>query len=299
MRTKIFVTVQSLQSVRYVGSDGSHGQRLFAAREPNRIEWLQNFLSLIFICVSGLGLLALSGCTSRGMTVTSDPPGAEVSINRRVVGRTPIRVGFTHYGTYRIELRERNYVTLIREEAVKPPIYGYDPAAFVADNVIPARLNDEVCFHYILKPLEEKTDRAALMERSELARIGTATHPRTGEQTSVELGCKSSKIASEGEAAENKIIPPVVVTQADTELPQTSGVQKPEGLRLAEQYGITATPSSDKRAEAASSNDNKKSVVSTPLRIPKDEELIYDEPVAPSDDQKRKNAADNKTSVQN
>jgi len=42
-------------------------------------------------------------------TVTSVPPGAEVSINHRVIGVTPIRVGFTHYGTYRIELRKEKY----------------------------------------------------------------------------------------------------------------------------------------------------------------------------------------------
>src|SRR6185295_663981 len=98
-----------------------------------------------FLILAAFGTLLLtSGCTSRGMTITSEPPGAEVSINRRVVGVTPIRVGFTHYGTYRIELRHEKYQVLVREENVKPPIYGYDPAAAVVDNLVPARLNDEV-----------------------------------------------------------------------------------------------------------------------------------------------------------
>ena len=103
---------------------------------------------------AALALVLISGCTSRGMTVTSEPPGAEVSINRRVVGDSPIRVAFTHYGTYRIELRKRGYETLVREENVSPPIYGYDPVAAVADNLIPSRLNDDVYLHYVLKPQE-------------------------------------------------------------------------------------------------------------------------------------------------
>src|SRR6185295_19080 len=105
-----------------------------------------------FLILAAFGTLLLtSGCTSRGMTVTSEPPGAEVSINRRVVGTTPIRVAFTHYGTYRIELRKRGYQTLVREEPVNPPVYGYDPVAAVADNLVPSRLNDDVYLHYALK----------------------------------------------------------------------------------------------------------------------------------------------------
>jgi hypothetical protein len=82
----------------------------------------------------------LAGCTSRAMTVTSIPEGAEVSINRRVVGKTPVRVNFTHYGEYRIEIRKERYQTLVRQENLRAPWYGYDPLSFFADNVIPARV---------------------------------------------------------------------------------------------------------------------------------------------------------------
>ena len=112
------------------------------------------FVSVCGVGLMGLLLLVTTGCTSRGMTVTSEPPGAELSINRRVVGDTPMRVGFTHYGTYRIELRKYGYKVLVREEKVNPPVYGYDPVAAVADNLIPTRLNDEIYLHYVLKPLD-------------------------------------------------------------------------------------------------------------------------------------------------
>lgn len=123
------------------------------------------------IAVLGAGGL-LGGCTGRGMTISSLPEGAEVSINRRVVGRTPVRVGFTHYGAYRVELRKTAepgegdrepvyYQPLIRVEHLDPPWYGYDPFAALADNFIPARIHDETYLHYVLKPLPNPEKEAA------------------------------------------------------------------------------------------------------------------------------------------
>src|SRR5207247_335185 len=106
--------------------------------------------------IASVLLLTLNGCTSRGLTISTEPPGAEVSINRRVVGTSPVRVGFEHYGTYRLEIRMDHYETLVKEEKVNPPAYGYDPLTLVADNFIPARLDDEILLHYVLKPLEDK-----------------------------------------------------------------------------------------------------------------------------------------------
>jgi len=137
-------------------------------------------------CLAALTLLTalLSGCTSRGMTITSVPEGAEVSINRRVIGSTPIRVNYTHYGDYRVELRKDRYQTLVREEPVSPPWYGYDPMTFVADNVIPVRFNDEVYLHYVLNPVQEM-NRDDLLQRANQARDGKVVNPRTGEQLEV------------------------------------------------------------------------------------------------------------------
>ena len=129
-----------------------------------------------------VGFLALAGCTGRAISVTSAPPGAEVSINHRVVGRTPVRVLFTHYGTYHLELRLDRYQTLVRDEVLRPPGYGYDPVTFLTDNVIPARINDEFLFHYVLEPVREETDREALLGRAMAARNGWAVHPVTGEK---------------------------------------------------------------------------------------------------------------------
>ena len=188
-------------------------------------------------------LLVTSGCTSRGITVTSEPPGGELSINRRVVGDTPMRVGFTHYGTYRIEIRKYGYKVLVREEKISPPVYGYDPVAAVADNFIPARLNDEIYLHYVLKPLDadekdgekkagddtapdvktakapksdadllaersvrEQAQKSSLLERAVAARTGQITHPKTHEQIQVAVGSAAPTKAKKPTDADVQVV---------------------------------------------------------------------------------------------
>jgi hypothetical protein len=276
------------------------------------------------LALSAAVLLASSGCTSRGMTITSEPPGAEVSINRRVVGTTPIRVAYTHYGTYRIEMRKFGYDVLVREEAVNPPIYGYDPPAVVADNIVPARLDDEIYLHYVLKPhgakaaeeraeatssnpSEEKpteeslvekaaANKAALLDRATKARGGTITHPKTGEEIHVAIGAELNKAPKTAAQADE------VVTIAETyttvgpaltpnlELPAALApvrlidAPQPAGPTLAKQYGI--------ETEGANAfvkpEEAKKTAAPTVVRTPKEEELIYDQPKMTDPSQKKK-----------
>jgi hypothetical protein len=221
-------------------------------------------------------LLSTAGCTSRGITITSKPPGAEVSINRRVVGVTPIRVGFTHYGGYRIELRMRGYETLVKEEDLQPGFYGYDPVALVADNVIPARLNDEVYLHYVLKPIEEKDSRASLMDRALAARNGDVTDPKTGKEIHVAMTRapkKADDLVAAAPASEPK--PPTVEdTTSDA-----SDADRPQGLRLASEFGLTAD--AEKKPDFVKPEDRRKPEPVLETRTPAPEQLLFDEPAKP------------------
>jgi hypothetical protein len=239
-----------------------------------------NRLAVVFAAI--LGLITLAGCTSRGMTVTSNPPGAELSINRRVVGKTPMRVGFTHYGAYRIEMRRKGFETLVKEESIKPGYYGYDPAAFVADNLVPARLNDEVYLHYVMTPLEQARDeRTALMDRAMAAREGSVTHQKSGEKIVVDLGREPKKLDSAG--SEDLADAPIVAenTAPTTEM-QTGGREiggvKPKGLTIAEDYGITSESDKLGTFDKPTSADKKKPETPRDVRTPKEEELIYEQP---------------------
>lgn len=286
-----------------------------------RLRSIFSVRTALFAC-AGAVLLCSSGCTSRGMTITSEPPGAEVSINRRVVGTTPLRVGYTHYGTYRIELRKFGYDVIVREEPVKPPAYGYDPAAAVADNLLPARLDDEVYLHYALKlhgvknekaeadadqpePTDEKSlvekaaaNKAALLARATAARGGLVTHPRTGEAIQVAIGPELSKKPKPATQSDE------VVTIAETyttigpsltpnlEIPSALApvrlidTSQPKGPTLAEKYGIDSP--SENATAFVRPDEPKKVAPPTVIRTPKDEELIYDRPKIADPTEKKK-----------
>lgn len=265
---------------------------------------------MMFGFAAAIVLLGCAGCTGRGLTVTSEPPGAEVSINRRVVGKTPIRVGFNHYGTYRIELRKDGFKVMVREEPVRPPIYGYDPVALVADNVIPARLNDEVYLHYALKPLELKDDKDSLTERESLldrafaARNGTVTHPQTGEIVQVKLDrippaspgellaaheqeediIQRRKDVREGASGET----PLIAQKSDT-IKDKPSLERPKEASLAQQFGIdvpVAAPAKPETRGAFVSPEAIKPEKAKPIRAPKEELLIYQAPKIEKKDEK-------------
>ena len=272
--------------------------------------WLLALGKSGFTRVAGLAALfmvmsTLTGCTSRGITVTSVPPGAEVSINHRVVGVTPIRVGFTHYGTYRIELRKEKYQVLVREEAVNPPLYGYDPAAAIVDNLVPARLNDEVYLHYIMKPLDDKpdvpakadagdksgtpengalTERDALMERALAARDGKVTHPKTGQQYEIALKRENTKPVAAAQVPDPESAPVIAANTTDKPTGLEPVVKditmpQPKGVTLAKELNLD-TPAKDKSlvfVNPDGSTDEKKPDPKV-IRTPKDEELIFDKP---------------------
>ena len=58
------------------------------------------------------GLLLAAGCTSRSLTITSEPAGADVLLDNQWVGETPQTVEFRHGGVHQILLFKSKYETL-------------------------------------------------------------------------------------------------------------------------------------------------------------------------------------------
>lgn len=204
--------------------------------------------------LAGLLVACLAGCTSRAVTVTSLPAGAEVSINRRVVGKTPIRVNYTHYGTYRIELRQSRYKTLVREENLRPPWYGYDPFSFFADNIIPARINDESYLHYVMEPVPEQTDRDSLMQRATAARDGKVTHPVTQETMDLAWAPPKPKVGRRDlgtpaeEAATTVDVPAVTGPAPTAQLELPGELKAPKGITEKPPEATPMTPTTTEPA---------------------------------------------------
>lgn len=99
------------------------------------------------------------------MTVTSDPPGALVTMNDQEVGRTPFTRDFDWYGRYEVTVREDGYQSLKTHTSVYAPFWQWVPIDLVAE-LFP--LTDRHELHYSLKPATtQPAESGAVLARAE------------------------------------------------------------------------------------------------------------------------------------
>lgn len=110
--------------------------------------------------------LVLAGCVERVLAIRSDPPGAEVTLDGKEVGATPIDIGFEWYGGREIILRKPGYRSVHVVEEIAAPWYQVFPFDFVTDVLLPFKIRDERVLEYRLEreaapvPPEELRERA-------------------------------------------------------------------------------------------------------------------------------------------
>lgn len=104
------------------------------------------------LCLLAAGGLLLTGCVKRTLFIDSEPSGAKVWINETPAGVTPVRYSFITHGRYRFVLRKNGFKEVIARERVQAPVYEWIPLDFVAENVLPVRLNERHRFLYKLVP---------------------------------------------------------------------------------------------------------------------------------------------------
>lgn len=111
-------------------------------------------------------LVNLSGCVQRFIEVTSEPPGARVTINGYDVGVTPTGpVYFDYYGEYEILLEKNGYEPLLQREHLKTPWHSRFPLDFFTECLWPGKITDRRLLKYRLKPATD-TDRKGLIKRA-------------------------------------------------------------------------------------------------------------------------------------
>lgn len=112
-------------------------------------------------------LTMLAGCADRRLHITSDPPGAIVTLNDIEVGRTPLEVNFTSFGVYDVRLERRGYSTLLTSAEAKPRLHD-QPGFDALSAILPGRPRTDVRWHFVLEPLV--TDPEVLIERARATR---------------------------------------------------------------------------------------------------------------------------------
>jgi hypothetical protein len=121
--------------------------------------------------------LALAGCygqVQRTITINSEPHGAVCWLNDAEVGRTPLTVPFTWYGTYSVRLEHPGYETLNAQARVRAPVYEWIPLDLAFETVIPGVRRDRHEFAFTLKPAPDP-DPTAVEERAEAFRADAKT----------------------------------------------------------------------------------------------------------------------------
>lgn len=120
------------------------------AETKNRVGVLSSLTVLGAVC------LLLGGCIRSRVIVTSDPPGARVTMNNVYEGKTPVEVPFTWYWYYNIELQKDGYEPMTVQERFRAPVYFWIPFDVVAE-AMPFPLYDTKRRHYVMvvQPPEE------------------------------------------------------------------------------------------------------------------------------------------------
>ena len=97
-----------------------------------------------------LGMMACAPI--RTLTIESDPAGAQVRLDEKLVGQTPLTLPFDYHGTRRISVYLEGYQVWSEKVEIKAPWWAQFPLDLISDHLIPWRLHDEHAVHAALTP---------------------------------------------------------------------------------------------------------------------------------------------------
>jgi len=132
-------------------------------------------LLLIPLCVLGTGCAA-----KRTLTVESEPSGATLRIDDRVVGITPYTEEFFDYGTRRITLYKQGFKSSSQLVELDPPWYGRFPIDIFTEILFPWGWKDQHKRKVVLEPVPETVtapDLEAVLQKAESLRLAGPEGP--------------------------------------------------------------------------------------------------------------------------
>jgi len=116
------------------------------------------------LLIAILGAVLSAGCVQRTITINSDPDGALAYLNDTEVGRTPVTVPFTFYGTYSVRLEKEGYQTLNTTQKAEAPLWE-NPGPDLIAELLPGERRVELVWDFALDPLTP-TDPKGLIDRA-------------------------------------------------------------------------------------------------------------------------------------
>ncbi len=126
--------------------------------------------TVIAIVSLGAILGSQSGCVRRRMTIVSNPPGAQVFIDNREIGTTPVSTAYLYYGTREIRLQKDGFETVTVQRNFDPPWYEYPPFDLISETLVTHEFRDERVVDFQLLP-QQKAQAEAVRDRAEDLRM--------------------------------------------------------------------------------------------------------------------------------
>jgi len=108
-------------------------------------------------------LFMLAGCVQRTISITSEPSGVLVMLNDEEVGRTPLQVPFTWYGTYDVRLERAGYQPKWTTAEANAPWWEWPGPDLVAEAIPGAE--SHIAWHFTLEP-NQPIDEPAFVDRA-------------------------------------------------------------------------------------------------------------------------------------
>lgn len=121
----------------------------------------------ILVCLATL--IVVSGCVERRLYLRSDPPGANVTVNGKDIGMTPVKMPFITYGDYDIVMSAPDHQRLQKVVSVEPPWWETIFLDFFIENVCPWTVTDEHDISLKLQPLAA-SDESGVDQREKALR---------------------------------------------------------------------------------------------------------------------------------
>ena len=123
--------------------------------------------------------LGLVGCRAeRHLIFVSEPPGAQVRIDGKLVGRTPLDLRFDSYGHRRVAILKNGFRSHGEIMEVEPPWFFYFPLDYLSEVFFPFGWEDIHRLEVVLEPHTGEVSRPdfdEVLRRAEsLRRAGPA-----------------------------------------------------------------------------------------------------------------------------
>jgi len=129
-------------------------------------------------CITlGFVLAGSLGCVLRTINITSQPVGALVYLNDEEVGRTPLTVPFTFYGTYDVILEADGYQPLWTRQEAKSPWWECPGPDLIAEMLPNAKAEQHWHFQMQPCPSPEEVDDTLLLDHARQLRATLEEEP--------------------------------------------------------------------------------------------------------------------------